>query len=745
MSDPISPQTTEITETKPSRWRMTRRGFLIGAGAVLGSVAVAVVAGRAPFYRFMAGMLDNRINPNELPSEPTVWLEITPDNQVIVYSPKVEMGQGIHTAVAQLAAEELETPWQNIQVRQASTHTGPFDSTGTSASGSVVSLYVVLPQTAATMRELLRQEGARLLGLSLGEVTAVDGQIQATANPSQSLTYGQIVSQVTTWPELANEPTLKPASQYKIIGNSLPRVDLPAKIAGEAVYGYDARLPNMLYGAVARPPTIGAKLLTAEPGNAPTMLGVEQVVIDVAAGFAGVVARTRQQANTAVRELRLTWDEGRLWQQSEIEALLSFDNGDGVNIQQTGRAVRLDDNSASLTAEYFTPFAAHAHLEAQAALADVQGDKVTIWGSTQSQASVQNGIANALDLPKENITVTPTYLGGGFGRKLNIEAATEAARLSRAVGRPVHVGWSRTEDMQNGYVRPITRSRFRARLDNRRIAEMAQDQASGKVAFSFFPPFLQTIFGSDFAAWRGAMNFYSNIPNRSTTTYLPDLPIRTGWWRGLGLFANTFAQESFIDELAHLAQADPLQFRLAHLGDDALGQRMAGVLQAAAQKAGWGQPLPDGHAHGIACCTDVDTVVAQVAEISVDRATGQIQVHKVVSAVDAGLFINPDGAIAQTQGAIVMGLSSTLLEELTVADGQIVPTNFTNYPLLTLDMTPEIEVILLESDGQPRGMGEPPIGPIGAAVGNALYALTGIRLRRLPFKPETVLAALPRL
>ncbi|MCA9981858.1 MAG: molybdopterin-dependent oxidoreductase, partial [Anaerolineales bacterium] len=495
------------------RWRMTRRGFLIGAGAVVGSLAVGVALGRAPFHRFVAQQLDNSPPPGSLPGEPTLWIEITPDNRVRIYSTKVEMGQGIHTAVAQIGAEELEVPWEQVELIQATTHAGPFDSFGTGGSGSVVSVYAVLRQAAATMREMLKVEGAKLLGVSAEQVTAVDGTVQLRNDASQSVTYGDIVAQVSEWPELTTEPTLRPVSDYKVIGQSLPRVDLPAKIKGEAIYGYDLRVPNMLYGAIARPPTIEAKMVSAKPGRAADGAGVVQVVIDVEKGFAGVVARTRQQAQTAVRDLEIEWDEGYLWQQDEIEARLQFENG--VNIQQEGR-VRLADNNA-YTAEYLTPFAIHAHLEPQAALAEVKDGQARIWGSTQAQGTVQGEIADDLGLDAENVIVEPTYLGGGFGRRLNIEAAVEAARLSRAVGQPVHVGWTRPEDMRHGYFRPLTRSKLSARLENGRIVEMDHHQISGEVAFPFFPGFLKAIFGSDFGAWRGAVNFYGGIPNRSTT------------------------------------------------------------------------------------------------------------------------------------------------------------------------------------------------------------------------------------
>jgi isoquinoline 1-oxidoreductase beta subunit len=262
-----------------------------------------------------------------------------------------------------------------------------------------------------------------------------------------------------------------------------------------------------------------------------------------------------------------------------------------------------------------------------------------------------------------------------------------------------------------------------------KIQAIEHQQASGHVANDFIPGFLSAVLGSDFGAWRGALIPYA-APHVRTVAWHNDLPLRTGWWRGLGLLANIFAIESFIDELAHSAGADPLQFRLDHLPNDERGARFRKVLETVAQNAGWGEPLPEGRARGLACCIDATTVVAQVAEVSVVDAA--IRVHRVTAVVDPGLVVNPDGATAQTEGSIVMGLSSTLLEAITVEDGRIVQANFDRYPLLTIKDTPDIAVTLLESGTQPFGMGEPPIGPIAAAVANAVFALTGTRLRRLP-------------
>ena len=448
--------------------------------------------------------------------------------------------------------------------------------------------------------------------------------------------------------------------------------------------------------------------------------------------FAGIVATSRTKAWKALEKLELEWEGGLDADQTELERLVTVGNGERVIIQREGR-VGANLSDEVITAEYRSPMAAHAHLEPQAALVDVQPDKVTALVSTQSPQLVQGELAELLGYSEEEVEVTPAYLGGGFGRKLNVAVALEAARLSRAVGKPVHVGWNRSEEFRSGYLRPPTHSVLRASLDSDgTITAIEHEQASGDVAFPFFPRLAAPILGADFGAWRGATLHYGGIEHRRAVSYRTPLPLRTGWWRGLGLLANTFAVESFMDELARHAGADPLAFRLRHLDNSEEGQRFKKVLQAAADAAGWDTPAPEGRARGIACSTDVGTVVAQVAEVSVEDT--QVRVHRVTCAVDPGFIVNPDGVKAQTQGAIVMGLSSTLKEAINVEDGTVAASNFDRYPLLTMAETPELEVVLLESSDTPTGMGEPPIGPVAAATANAVAALTGQRLRTLPLK-----------
>jgi isoquinoline 1-oxidoreductase beta subunit len=455
---------------------------------------------------------------------------------------------------------------------------------------------------------------------------------------------------------------------------------------------------------------------------------VVQVVIED--GFAGIVAESRQQAQAALGSLDLEWDTGRLWNQAEIEALLEIDPGEGIVIQREGAGLS-GLSEGFIEARYSSPFAAHAHLEPQAALADVQADQVRVWVSTQLPALTRSAVASALGLDDAQVAIYTNYVGGGFGRKFGSDVAIMAARLSRAVGRPVHVGWTRPQEFQNGYLRPPTRHLLRAQLEaGGSVSTLAHWQSSGEVAAAFVPAFLTAVTG-DFGAWRGARLMYG-VANRFTRTHAIRLPIPTSWWRGLGLLANTFAIESFMDELAHAAGADPLQFRLRHLPADEMGERLRQVLTAVTERAGWHRPAPTGRARGLAICSDVGTLCAQVAEVSVDA--GRIRVHRMTCAIDPGLVVNPDGVAAQTEGAIVMGLSSTLLEEARIENSRVSAYNFDAYPLLTMRDTPAIEVVPISSGDTPRGVGEPPIGPVAAAVANAVFALTGERLRDLPLR-----------
>jgi isoquinoline 1-oxidoreductase beta subunit len=732
---------------EPERgWYISRRGFLIGMAATGAALALGIPLGLPQLRRGAAGLTEGDAGGFASGTlEPTIWFKVFPEGRILVYVPKAEMGQGIHTALAQIAAEELEVPWDQLEVLHASTSQADDNFRGTSGSMSVATLYDPLRQAAATLREMLHVEAARVLNQPAEDLVARNGAFELKGDPAVQVTYGELVATDTDWQVPEEEVSLKSPSEYRFIGQSIPRVDLPAKVTGEAVFGYDARLEGMLYGAATHPPTIEAKVRSAKPGQAERMPGVVKVVIQD--GFAGVVAESRLQAWAARNALEVEWDEGHLWQQQELEDLVTAGGRGGVSIQREGDAPATLGQGTPITGEYRTGMAAHATMEPQAALADIGVDGGRVWTSTQFEMNERRDVAAALNLEPEQIEVIPTYLGGGFGRKIPLKpvpnAAVEAAQLSSAVGAPVHVGWDRVEEMRIGFVRPLTHHQLAATLDDGgRVEAIVHEQASGDALFGGFPELMARIVGFDFGSTRGAQIPYA-IHNREVTAWRRPMPIPTGSWRGLGLMANIFALESFFDELAYAAGADPLQFRLEHLPDDPLGQRMRAALEAAAERAGWGSTLSEGRAQGLACSTDGGTVVAEVAEISLDQDAGRIRVDRVVAAVDPGRIINPDGATAQIEGSIVMGTSAALLEEIIVQDGRVVADNFGRYPLLRMADAPHVETILLEApDGKPRGLGEPPIGPIAPAIGNAFFALTGARLRRLPMTPERVKVAL---
>jgi isoquinoline 1-oxidoreductase subunit beta len=448
------------------------------------------------------------------------------------------------------------------------------------------------------------------------------------------------------------------------------------------------------------------------------------------------------QAAAALLAIEITWREPeRPLQQADLEGMLA-DGRNPTMLKTVGDVEAALLRAKPIARQYRTGFSAHAQIEPMVGVADVRADSAAIWAPTQAPLLVRSEVAKVVGLADDQVIVNATMIGGGFGRKALAEAAIEAARLSKAARGPVKVLWNRVEEFQQGFAQPLTITDFTGTLDDQgRIAAWDQHLATSFVLFTFFPAMLRWLIGSDSGATRAAVGLYT-APNQRVAATVKQLPVRTGSWRGLGLLPNTFATEQFMDELATEAKADPVDFRLRHLPDDQTGRRLRRVIETVAQQAGWGTALPADHGRGIACCADAETVVAEVAEVRVDRASGAVQVLKVTAAVDCGLVINPDNAVAQIEGAIMMGLSAALKEELTVKDGQWSATDFAAYPILTIADAPEIAVTLIDSrDTPPGGLGEPPIGPIGAAVANAIAAI-GARVRTMPMTPPRVREAL---
>lgn len=719
-----------MSETKPKK-KFSRRKFLIRSAVGMG-VAVGTVYFTRPMWRRSLASFANTVDaPYQGKTDaPMVWFEVTADNQIILHSPKVEMGQGTFTGLAQMAADELEVDIQRIKVVHATSASGNMDPFATGGSTSISSLWTPLRELAATMREMLKNEAAKQLG---AEVTALSAENGVITGNGKSLTYGEIVKNVRDW-EIPDTPPLKAIDQYKYIGKPVPRVDLHDKVVGAPIFGMDASMPEMLYGAVVRSPLIDATFVSADTTRAEKMPGVIKVVKE--ADFVGVVAKSQTEAELAKNAIDVKWETTTNWQSEDIEEMIKVGQGEPITIQKQGGAKRILDNEEGvITAEYKSPIGAHAQLEPNGSVAFVEEGKATVMISTQVVAITRKEVADRLGLDEDQVNIVPTFLGGGFGRRLHTPNAVQAALMSKAVGKPVKCFFTRQDEFQHDTFRPPTHHLLRAKLDeNGKIKAMEHNVSSGDVMFGspMFPAFMETILGADVGAWRGGMIQYRAIPNFRAVSWRVKLPFATSWWRSLGLLANTFAIESFMDELALKAGKDPVQFRLDQIQDDEAGNRLKAVIKAAAKNAGYSEEVKNGRAMGFACSTDANTPCAQVAEVSMEN--GSIKVHKVTCVIDVGLAVNPDQVRAQCEGAIIMGISGVMYERMTVKDSQLQPTIYGPYRMaLMKDAPKEIEVEILESTGTPGAVGEPPLGPIGAAVANAVFRLTGERLREMPF------------
>ncbi len=714
---------------KISRRRFIVRSTLGGTAIILGTTYLA----RNPLRRRIAEMA----NTAELPyvgstDDPIMWFQISTDNSVTLHCPKVEMGQGIFTGLAQIAAEELEISMDQIKVIHASTATGNIDGLSTGGSNSISSLWISLRELAATMREMLRAEASKKLQVPLGDLRAENGFIKATG---LEISYGDIVRDTDTW-EIPEIPELKKPSEFRHIGKPAPRLDLMDKVCGASIFGMDVELPGMLFGAIVRPTAIGATLDSVDISTAEAMPGVVRIVVEKE--FVGVVADSYTEAENAKEAIEAKWITEKVWQTKDIEQMIEIGSGKPYVIQKEGKARRLlDEGDNVFRAEYKSPIGAHAQLEPNGAVAFVEEDKATIWISTQVVKITREEVAEQLGMDLEQVVIKPTFLGGAFGRRLHTPHAAEVALLSKAVGKPVKCFFNRKEEFQHDTFRPPTHHLLRALLNENGSIEAFEHQvSSGDVMFGspFTPRIAEPLLGADIGAWRGGMVQYGKIPNYRAVSWRVKLPFATSWWRSLGLLANTFAIESFIDELAETASRDPVEFRLDHIQDDQRGNRLKEVIKSAAEIAGWHNEVIDGRAMGFAASTDANTPVAQVAEVSVKD--NDIVVHKVFCAIDPGLIVNPDQVKAQCEGSIIMGISAAMFEEMKVVDGELQPEIYGPYRMAQMRHSPRvIKVALLENGTHPGAVGEPPLGPIAAAIANAAYKISGRRLRKMPLIP----------
>ncbi|MEM9324143.1 MAG: molybdopterin cofactor-binding domain-containing protein [Bacteroidota bacterium] len=713
--------------------KFSRRKFiartLAGSGGLFVGLSLTGYIARNPIRRQINKFVDEGESPYQGDiSDPMLWFEVTADNKLTLFSPKVEMGQGSFTSLAQIAADELELDMSFIKVAHAQSGTGNLDQFATGGSTTIRGLWQPLRVLSATLREMLKAEAARKLDVPVSSLKMEDGKI---TDGSRSLTLGEVVEGVEEW-VVPEAPAVKDVTEYTRVGKPVPRVDLNDKVFGAPIFGMDAEMPGMLYGAIVRSTRVGARFMGADTSKAEGMPGVVKVVLEQ--DFVAVVAASYTQAIDAKRKIEPKWEVDRSWTTGDIEEMITVGKGQPYVIQKNGSPAEILNADGVYTAEYRSPIGAHAQIEPHVAVAHVKGDQADVKMSTQVVRITRDQVANRLGIDKENVNIVPAFLGGGFGGRLETPIATYAAVISKAVGRPVKCFYERQEEFQNDTFRPPTHNVLKAKLtDNGSIAAMEHNVSSGAVAWGspMLPGFLETVLGADLGAWRGGMIQYGAIPDFQAISWKVNLPFATSWWRSLGLLANTFAVESFMDELAEQAGKDPVQFRLEHIQDNKAGQRLKGVIQAVTERSGYRDKSTNGVAMGFAASTDAATPVAMVAQVSMDGS--EIRVEKVTCAMDPGLSVNPDQVKAQVEGCIIMGISGAVYERMYIEDGQLRPVIYGPYEMARMKHAPkEIDVILLQGDENPGAVGEPPLGPVGAAIANAVYRLTGERRREMP-------------
>ncbi len=667
---------------------------------------------------------------------PSAWIRITPEGAVTLTIPKSEMGQGVYTALPMLIAEELECAWESITVEPAPAEPQynhplrPMMNTG--GSSSTWSEWDRLSLAGATAREMLIAAAAELWKVDKKTCRAEKGFVISADN--RRLSYGELASKAATMPVPTNV-RVKDPSAWTILGKPRICLDAPVKVNGSATYGIDYHTPDLLTAVIARSPYFGGKLKKFDATKAKAVPGVKEV-ITVTAGVA-VIATGFAPAEKARKLLSMEWDGDTVFSTENVrEEYRRLAQKPGTIARREGDPEKaLSEAAQKITAEYEVPYLAHAPMEPLNATVIPGEGYCDVWVGTQSQTREQSAAARIFDLTPERVRVHTLFLGGGFGRRANPAAdfTTQAAEVAKALGQPAKVIWSREDDTRGGYYRPFWYDRLNAGLDadNRLVAWQHTIVGQSILAGTPFAAFL--IQGDiDETSVEGAKELPYAIPNIQVDLHTTKNAVPVQWLRSVGHSHTGFVVESFLDEVAFAAGKDPLVFRQELLKDM---PRHLGVLNLAAEKAGWKTPLPEDRARGIAMMESFGSFVAQVAEVSVSKEK-TVRVHRVVCAIDCGRYVNPDSIAAQMEGGIVMGLSAALHGEITFKDGKVVQANFNNYPLLRMTEMPEVEVHIVKNAEKPGGVGEPGVPPVAAAVCNALFTLTKKRIRKLPIRPE---------
>ncbi|HVS40558.1 MAG TPA: xanthine dehydrogenase family protein molybdopterin-binding subunit [Gemmataceae bacterium] len=714
---------------------LSRRGFLKTSLAASGGLLLGV-------HIPALGRSAEPAGPAPAEFAPNAYLRVAADDAVTVFAGHSEMGQGVYTSLALLVAEELEADWTTVRVEAAPVdpafNHSVYGAQMTGGSSSTWSEWDRLRKAGAAARMMLIAAAAETWNVEPSACRAENGQV-VHADTKRSLSYGKLVEKASHL-KPPKEVTLKDPKDFKLIGKGVKRLDTPDKTNGKAVFGLDVTVPGMLVAVVARPPVFGGKVKSFNADKAKAVPGVRHVV-EIERGVA-VVADGFWPAKLGREALEIAWDEGPLAtldSRAQGEHYAELAQKQGVTARQEGDAAKgLDSAAKKLEAVYELPYLAHATMEPMNAVADVRPDSCEIWTGTQFQSLDRDLAARDAGLKPEQVRLHTMFLGGGFGRRAVPDShfVREAVQTSKAVKAPVKVVWTREDDMHGGFYRPRAYHHVQAGLDAAG-ALTAWRQRIVCQSFLVGTPFEGLIKnGLDETTVEGAKDMAYQIPNLLVEWQQAPTGVPTLWWRSVGHSHSAFVVESFLDEAAHAAGKDPYEFRRDLLPKDSRHRR---VLDLAVEKAGWGKPLPEGRGRGLAVHESFGSFVAQVAEVSVSKE-GKPRVHRVVCAIDCGPVVNPSGVEAQMESGIVFGLTAALYGEITFEKGRVKQRNFHDYRMLRINEMPTVEVHIVPSTDKQGGVGETGVPPIAPAVCNALFALTGKRIRRLPIRNEELKA-----
>ena len=693
-----------------------RRGFLKSTSALSGALVIGFQLPQAGAQAAATSTLAN------------AWVRVDSKGGVTLICHRSEMGQGVYTSMPMLVAEELEVPLSSVKIEMAPSApvyiNAMLGGQITGGSTSVRDAWTKLREAGASARTVLVAAAADTWSVPASECTAANGMV--THKSGKKMAYGALVAKAATM-KMPEKVALKDPKDWKIIGKNRARIDTPAKVYGKAQFGIDVKKPGMLIASLAQAPVIGGKVVKLNDARAKAIKGVEGVV-QIGDGVA-VLARDFYTAKKGRDALEIEWDNGPAagLDMEAIElGLRTASVNTGAVMRKNGSGI---DNMAAavskVEAEYELPFLAHATLEPVNCTAEIINGECHITGPIQFQQGAQYGVAAGIGMPPEKVFIHTTFLGGGYGRKLELDFQIQAAQIAKAVGKPVKLIWSREDDMTHDYYRPLSLHQMAAGLDAAgNVTTFHSKMTSPSVTARAFPPVVQN--GKDPFMAEGSENLTYKIANVQIENVIHDTGIRVGYWRSVSNALNAFAVESFIDEIALATKKDPVALRMDLLKGDARSQN---VLKMAADKAGWGRPAA-GRALGVAQMECYGTHSAVIAEVSMTKDGPKV--HKVTAVVDCGIVVHPDQAQAQIESGILLGFSSGMKNAITFKDGRVEQTNFHNYPMLRMSETPVIDVTFVASGASPGGLGEVGVPLIMPAIANAVATLTGKRVRKLP-------------